>query len=353
MKAFITALFITATWLSPSTGATLPRWLQAMDRNEDEKISLEEFSDYQKSVAEAKGQYWKASYSKNQFDAKDINGDGYITPDEISYPSSRKRTKTAPSTQAGQTIDPKEFFSKHREFASEDGRSTCARIVAYNPQTRTANLERDDKWSCIVKIDAFIPDDRDYILAWHNAKLFLNASKFKISAKHIGVIEEIEDGGNLFQTMTFEDHRYDITIHNRSAEKITDLSIEYCIYHDQDYLQSGKQRHGKGVCHDRLIIGALPPNTTKTLRTRNVVTFMQEMNSDYEHFEGTSNVQDGKVVGIRIRVFKTLPSGDRLLRECDLPGNIEADRAWSSSNIYLNMVPSMERRRRNYKESTK
>ena len=174
-----------------------------MDRDGDNKISFEEFSDFQKAVAEGKGKFWKAEYSKTQFDSKDRNGDGFITLDETaSGKQATAENHPPPSTKAGKTIDPKEFFAKHREFTSEDGRSTCARIVAYNPQTRTTNLERDDKWSCMVKIDAFIPDDRDYILAWHNAKLFRNTSKFKISAEHIREIDDIEDGGNLFQTMT-------------------------------------------------------------------------------------------------------------------------------------------------------
>ncbi|MFA7257784.1 MAG: hypothetical protein WC047_09450 [Kiritimatiellales bacterium] len=54
-----------------------------MDMNADGKVSMQEFCDARAKSAEKAGKEFKKENAEKQFAKKDVNGDGFLTGDEL------------------------------------------------------------------------------------------------------------------------------------------------------------------------------------------------------------------------------------------------------------------------------
>lgn len=234
--------------------------------------------------------------------------------------------------------------TQYHDFMDTQGRTIRGRVLGFETHSGTVTIERDNKRTAKVPINIFSAEGQQYIRAWEFSKIFLSESSFKISAKRKEVKDEEESYSDMIHAKKVENLGYEITLENRSASKIKDLEIEYCIYYEQERASRSKQLCEQGVRCGNLLVEYILPKSNKELRTEAVKVYKAELDADWIYTSGTKNVQRGRVHGIWLRVHMTLPSGEKLTRDYCLPDSLNNSKAWMASTVAVGMNSSSKRK---------
>ena len=328
---------ITTLYAAATLAATVPNpkiWFKARDSNKDGKVSQEEFIRHQTKLAEREGKNWPVASMKRRFSSLDLNSDGVLVPSELTPP---RHTTASPSRKTA--TKPTAFcVSGYRNFLGKNGESVRCKVLAFDRLRDMVTIQKDNGRTHKVDVGLFSEHDQTYVQEWQTAKRFNSESRFKVAAKrkkfkvdkkrHVNNYYGVENA----QT-TIEQTGYEITLENRSDTPLKNIIVEYCIYYEQERADRDKQVTDEGVKCGVLHIDELAPKAKTTLQTDPVTLRKHELSSNWFHYSGAENKQQGKVVGIWMRVYLPLSDGQRVTRQYSLPTSLKKNRKWSDHNV--------------------
>jgi hypothetical protein len=141
---------------------------------------------------------------------------------------------------------------------------------------------------------------------------------------------EIHDNdGNQKALQTAENIGYTILVESRTGSDLNDVTVDYCIYYQQERPRSQGKVTEQGVKCGTLNIGTIAARAKVQLETQTIALFKREQQNGYLD----NNVFEGEVLGIWIRVFLPLANGNKAMRECSKPNTLMKDRSWATSDI--------------------
>lgn len=330
MKKVIAIITLNAAAVYAATVPNPNSWFNSRDANKDGKIDQQEFIRHQTKVAQSQGKNWSVSSIKKRFSSLDLNRDGVILLSELktgnnytSAPSKAVQIRSTPFNPAG-----------YHEFMGKNGKSLRAKVLAFDNFRKLVTLQKESGRTHKVDPGLFSDEDQTYIRNWLLVRGFNSESKFKVSAKRKQFDVDRERHVNGYTGLqnaqtTVKEVGYEILLENRIAESLKDLTIEYCIYYEQERASSGKQVTDDGVKHGVLQIGQLASRAKANLITDPVKLFRYELNSDWHYYSGAENTQKGKVIGIWLRIHLPLSGGQKITRQYSLPESIKDKREWS------------------------
>jgi hypothetical protein len=334
MKAVIAIITLNAAAIYAATVPNPNNWFKARDANKDGRIDQQEFIRHQTETAQRQGKNWPVSSIKKRFSSLDLNSDGVILLSEL---ITEKRYISAPSETAQSRSKPFNPSGYH-DFMGKNGKSLRAKVLAYDSFRKRVTLQKESGRTHNVDPGLFSDEDQTYIRNWLLARGFHSESKFKVSAKRKQFETEREQHVNTYTGIqnsqtTVKEIGYEISLENRIAESLKNLTIEYCIYYEQERASDGKQVTDDGVKHGVLHIGQLAARAQANVLTDPVKLLRHELNSDWYYYSGSENTQKGKVIGIWLRVHLPLSDGQRITRQYSLPESIKDKKEWSDFNI--------------------
>ncbi|MDF7824402.1 lectin-like protein [Pontiellaceae bacterium B12227] len=229
------------------------------------------------------------------------------------------------------TAPPQEFH----DFLGANGKSCRGRILGYDPNSDSVTIEKENKRSYTGALSHFSEADQTYVREWHLVKELCTPKRVRIAAKQIQVgdereIEYHDNQGNQRCLQTMVNHAYSVTLDNRTSSDLNNLTVEYCIYYEQERPSPHGPRTAKGVQCGTLPTGTLAGRTKATDETEHVVLSKRR----FINYNGNA-VLKGKIEGIWIRVFLPLANGQKAMRECSIPKTLMKDRQWATSDIIV------------------
>lgn len=334
-------IVIITLYAAATLAATVPNpnsWFKARDANNDGQISQKEFIRHQTEISKRQSKNWPVASMKTRFSSLDRNGDGVLLLSELTQPkqttrSSSKKTATKPTAFC---------VSGYRDFLGNNGKSIRAKVLAFDKIRKKVTIQKDSGRTHKVDVGLFSEEDQTYVREWQIAKGFNSESRFKISAKrkqfeldrkqHVHKYSGVENA----QT-TIKQTGYEIRLESRIDTPLKNVAIEYCIYYEQERADCGKQVTDEGVMRGVLHIDELAPKAKTTLKTDPVKLRKHELNSDWYYYSGAGNKQQGKVVGIWLRVHLPLSNGQRVTRQYSRPDSLKKNRQWSDYSVPVGM----------------
>jgi hypothetical protein len=148
-------------------------------------------------------------------------------------------------------------------FTKIDGKKISGRPTGFTPSTGNLKLKIADDSECTVELPTLSDDDRAYIKDWYAAYSLIADGKIRFTF-HEKTNPDREFKGNLddwdsmFPNMKYKDHwstsgttydeiLYEFRLENRGEQKLDDIVIEYCIYHQTTIQEeSRKSFYGAG-----------------------------------------------------------------------------------------------------------
>ena len=257
-----------------------------------------------------------------------------------------------------------------RTFHDTTGREIVACLRSFNPQTNVVKIELKNKSVKTVKAYIFSENDQAYIHDWHMADALLSGTTLRLTANKKTILSDsYHEGRNgwhsVLPCMKFKDMNYEISLENRSGLSLNNIEIEYCIYHqytidetfmkteavevdeDGDLVEDGEK--GKVIGYRTLKTEKLPRrvvfNVTggswvipemidkkkKEQKTKEI-RLRRGSESKFEHEEMTRNTRkvNDELLGIRVRLYIPLKSGDKAMKEFSFPNNLVKTTTWVS-----------------------
>ncbi len=332
---------IITLYAAATLAATVPNpnsWFKARDANNDGQISKEEFIRHQTEISERQSKNWSVASMKTRFSSLDRNGDGVLLLSELTQPkqttrSSSKKTATKPTAFC---------VSGYHEFLGNNGKSIRGQVLAFDKIRKKVTIQKDNGRTHKVDVSLFSKKDQIYVREWQIAKGFNSECRFKISAKRkqfdVNKKRHVADYyGNEKSQTTIEQVGYEITLESRIDTPLKDVAVEYCIYYEQERSDRGKQVTDEGVTRGVLHIDELAPKVKTPLKTDQVTLCKHELNADWYYYSGAKNKQQGKMVGIWLRVHLPLSNGQRVTRQYSRPDSLKENRKWSDHTVPVGM----------------
>ena len=309
-------------------------WFKVRDANSDGQISQKEFIRHQTEISERQSKNWPVASMKTRFSSLDRNGDGVLLLSELTQP--KQTTRSSPKQTA---TKPTAFcVSGYRDFLGKNGKPIRGKVLAFDKHRELVTIQKDNRRTHKVDVGLFSDEDQTYVREWQIAKGFNSESRFKISAKrkqfeldrkrHVHKYYGVENA----QT-TIKQSGYEITLESRIDTPLKNVAIEYCIYYEQERADCEKQVTDEGVMRGVLHIDKLAPKAKTTLKTDPVKLRKHELNSDWHYYSGAENKQQGKVVGIWLRVHLPLSDGQRVTRQYSRPDSLKKKCTWSDHTV--------------------
>jgi hypothetical protein len=176
-------------------------------------------------------------------------------------------------------------------------------------------------------------------LEWKISQDFLNDDKLRISASRKRSSNKELSYETYNSEFTVEDTRYEIVLENKSQMDMNALEIEYCVFYEQEMIESNKQVCSQGVCHGSASMAKLTSGERATALTEKVTIFERELDYYWQYvnavdgsYSDIENVQDGTIHGIWVRVHIQLASGLTRTREYCTPESVAKNKEWSDSS---------------------
>jgi len=233
--------------------------------------------------------------------------------------------------------------SDYHDFSDNKGRTIRGKILRYDSRKKVVTIQRENRRMGTIPLGVLSDKDQAFVRQWEFNKVFFSDSSFKIEAKRKMMDREVSSSGEDYWTgysirnRKVEHMGYEITLENRSASKLENLSLDYCIYYEQEELRGGRQKTLEGVRHESVDIGTLRPKSEKELLTKPVNIYTAELDADWSYTSGAKNKQDGDVRGVWIQVHMDLKSGERITRSYCLPDSLPNSKTWSASSRAVGM----------------
>lgn len=227
----------------------------------------------------------------------------------------------------------------YHDFLLADGRSFRGRIVVYDQHSDVVTIERADKK--LVKTSSAVFDEADQlrIKEWHLIKCFGSEKQLKISAARIcfkgGKVEHPGFFGSGPVTKQMRHMRYTIDLENCSGLAFRNLTVEYRIYYSQEYQKPPGQKWIKkeGIKCGSEFIACLAPKTKSEVETADIIMNKIE---DLRYIVPPSSFKKSKkvdVVGIWVRISRSLSNDRKVMREYCLPDNLGKHHKWVEIDV--------------------
>lgn len=225
----------------------------------------------------------------------------------------------------------------YRDFTDVQGRTIRGRVVAFDAAKGSVKFERDNRKTVSVPIKIFCEKDQAFIRDGEIMRLFANESKFKISVKRNEEDNEEKSGLDNNVDYDAEDTNYWIELENRTGAELKGVTMEYCIFYEQEDAEKISHECLKGVKSGKIDIGDLKPKAKKSYPTEAVTTYKAELSSERHFTSGAKNVHKGEVHGICVRVYLKVPGAGQETREFCLPDTLMKKQSWVTSSVDVGM----------------
>ncbi len=243
----------------------------------------------------------------------------------------------------------------YHEFVDQQSRSIVLKIITCDMSGGTVLVERRDHRRLTVKINTFSPDDQLYIKQWYmehemlsekNLRINFNKKTVKKWNEKIMTPEQTTARGVIIPpeqigVKRFETIAYELVFQNRGDVPISKMRVEYIIFYEQ--LSTGIkdvdpiQKQLKGAfevldLHAREKISA----TTEAAQIfeedrRRGVHVGSTSIDDYKPHEA-----QGRIHGIRAKVYVTLANGDEISRDYCAPSKLSLEKyPWDAAQESL------------------
>ncbi len=146
---------------------------------------------------------------------------------------------------------------EYRSFTSANGKIIRARILKYNESKAEVTLERENKRSYSIPLATLSADDQQFIQDWNASKDFLDERSFRISIQREKIKDKASNSNSIAEKQ-IKNYSFKILLDNRSATDLKDLTLEYCIYYDQENFRGGKLIKKEGIRHEKMSGITLP-----------------------------------------------------------------------------------------------
>jgi hypothetical protein len=220
----------------------------------------------------------------------------------------------------------------YRFFKNTEGQTIRAAVVSYDAAKEVVTIERDNRRTAKVPITVFCEADQTYIRGWEVSRVFDSKAQFKISVNKIDKRNE-EAGRKLNQQSSgveyeVEDIHYEILLDNRSAVTLSDLSLEYCIFYEQDR-PAGED---EGVLCGSFKIDEARSKSKQALKTDAVSVYKSQVKGGYVYRNSAPDIHRGDVDGIWVRI--SMKRGkERVIREYAEPEALTERRRWMKESV--------------------
>jgi hypothetical protein len=222
-------------------------------------------------------------------------------------------------------------------FSLPDGRSLEAEIVDYNAKLNQVELKRTDGKRVKVKASIFVDEDQAYIKEWDAAKAFTSDRLLKISCTDETIEEwkkeEYKDlrdtEGNvenyLMKETMFERVVYTVVFQNTNPSVLDNIRMDYRIYYEQSKESRDKPVAEQKVLAGKATIPPLPGKSQKVAVSSDPVVIYKDNINSIDWSDGSARVGgEGKVHGMRARLYLKTPSGQEIMREFCSPSSLSA-----------------------------
>jgi hypothetical protein len=283
--------------------------------------------------------------------------------------------------------------AEYRKFVDADGKSMKARLLGFSESTETVEVELIEKNREPTKqmsLAAFSKTDQAYIRDWYQAHSLLNSGKLRVSLKKESTSKELvprefNSWFSMFPNIGYTNNwrspgvfdykelEYEITVENRSQTQLSNIRIEYCIYHQatiKEQIRKGRfdsyepsPSPGQGASGGWAYFGGstkLPsrqaldaiagellfddlPRGEKITQNTDKLNLAEDRKETYESvyrkyipgvgpalFNCHQREIDSTLLGIRYRIYLPTPNGDSMMFEFADPENLLEDTSWVS-----------------------
>ena len=224
--------------------------------------------------------------------------------------------------------------TEYRDFTSTEGKVIRGCIKAFDARKKMVTIERDNKRTAKVPIAVFSEADQAYIHRWQSLAGIRSTSKFKISCerrkvkswseKQYGSVRSRSGSEGTQETgkTNYEETGYEFEFVNRNECSIKDLTLEYCIYYEQEVRQH--QDAQQGVLFRSLPIDEIDRNGKKIISTDSVCVFEYDKGAQFIN----SYSLKGKLIGLSMRLYLVADGEKTLVREATFPDSLSSSYAW-------------------------
>jgi len=236
--------------------------------------------------------------------------------------ASQNDGRTAAQDDSRKKIITESTLQEFRIFTAKDGKTVRGRILAYSQNKGTVTIAKKNGRASLVDLNTLSKDDQTYVREWHRIKDFFSQDRF-----HISVRKKWGGAGAEYLIWKSEETIvYEIRLENLGSYDLNGLTLDYCIYHEQEELNYRGQVVIQGVKSGTRNIGTLARGKKARFETEPVV-FPKE--GQFEYYKG-NKVSQGKILGIWIRIYLPLESGKKAMREFASPSSLMSTRKWVS-----------------------
>jgi len=268
--------------------------------------------------------------------------------------------------------------SEYRTFIVSDGTKFKARLTGFSASAETVKLKMADGSKRMAKLPTFSAEDQAAIQDWHVAYSLLKRKKLCVTTKERETEDLLYHGRldkwtSMFPNMGYEDQwhschpgttydeiSYGINVENKSGESVSNIRVEYCIYHQttineifkETVFREGGEMSGwwprsagerlpektvlntiRGTFHFRNISNR--EELAETTDSMKLVDHASEIKSEHTNCpepgdRGTRNIREieGELLGIRYRVYLPTPAGHMAMMEFSDPKNLINQTEW-------------------------
>lgn len=227
---------------------------------------------------------------------------------------------TAAQDDRGENIITESMLQEFRDFHGENKKTVRGRVVAYNPDSDVVTIAKEKGGTYRVGLSQFSDADQAYVRECNPIKEFFNQKRFHISTEK----KPVGGGVELMICRQEEIIAFDILLENRSHYDLNGLTLDYCIYHEQEELNYRGQVMSQGVVSGTRNIGTLARGEKVRLKTEPVVF---PKGAQIEYYKD-NKVPQGKILGLWIRVCLPLVDGNKAMRELSMPNTLINNRKW-------------------------
>lgn len=206
------------------------------------------------------------------------------------------------------------ILHKTHDLHGRDGKVVRGRIHAYNPDTETATIAREDGKMYKVRLDTLSEADQARVREWHRLKDFFSQSRLRISVQMKGVKGKQEYPLLKEHIWRWEDKEnliYVIKLENRRSSTLPNLTLAYRIHSRKKHPEEPKSPEIKILKTGTFNMGTLAAGKTVELKTEPVP---QSKSNPFNYYTDDGSF-GAPTLSIRIRVFLPMADGRKAMRE--------------------------------------
>lgn len=224
---------------------------------------------------------------------------------------------------------------EYRTFTAADGKTVNAQIVA----VRNGQVELKRENGRLVKVSptVFIEEDQQYIKEWSDLQGFMSDFMLRVNCTEETLETwktedwkdvEYENGDVDRELMKETRHRrvaYKITLENKGDEPLENLRMEYVIYYEQSEESWEKPVTKQEALSGKTDIEPIPVRKKSEITSESVAVFQDYIDQKNWTSGRVRTGGEGKVHGIRVRLFMKLDEEKEAMREFAFPDSLSKE----------------------------